>query len=56
MPYSAGPGSGLYPTWQGVLGAGGATGFVVGSYVAAERVRAHGVGGGSFTSVAATTR
>ena len=40
LPYWAGTWLGIYPTWQGVLGQIGAATFVVGSYLAAEHVRA----------------
>jgi high-affinity iron transporter len=40
LPYWAGTWLGIYPTWQGVLGQIGAAAFVVGSYLAAEHVRA----------------
>ena len=40
LPYWAGTWLGIYPTWQGVLGQVGAATFVVGSYIAAEYVRA----------------
>ncbi len=40
VPYWAGTWLGIYPTWQGVLGQVGAAAFVVGSYLAAEHVRA----------------
>jgi high-affinity iron transporter len=40
LPYWSGTWLGIYPTWQGVLGQVGAATFVVGSYLAAEHVRA----------------
>ncbi|MDX6438196.1 MAG: high-affinity iron transporter [Gaiellaceae bacterium] len=40
LPYWAGTWLGIYPTWQGVLAQIGAATFVVGSYLAAEHVRA----------------
>jgi high-affinity iron transporter len=40
LPYWAGSWLGIYPTWQGVPGQVGAATFVVGSYLAAEHVRA----------------
>jgi high-affinity iron transporter len=40
LPYWAGTWLGIYPTWQGVLAQVGAATFVVGSYLAAEHVRA----------------
>ncbi len=40
LPYWAGTWLGIYPTWQGLLGQVGAATFVVGSYLAAEQVRA----------------
>ena len=40
LPYWAGAWLGVYPTWQGVLAQAGAAVFVVGSYVAAEQIRA----------------
>ena len=40
LPYWAGAWLGVYPTWQGVLAQLGAALFVVGSYIAAEQLRA----------------
>ena len=40
LPYWAGAWLGVYPTWQGLAAQVGAALFVVGSYVAAEQVRA----------------
>ena len=40
LPYWAGAWLGIYPTWEGVLAQIGAAVFVVGSYVAAEQLRA----------------
>jgi high-affinity iron transporter len=40
LPYWAGLWLGLYPTWQGLLAQAAALLFVIGSYVAAERLRA----------------
>jgi high-affinity iron transporter len=40
LPYWAGAWLGVYPTWEGVLAQAGAAAFVVGSYVAAEQMRA----------------
>ena len=39
-PYWAGTWAGIYPTWQGIVAQVGAATFVVGSYLAAEHVRA----------------
>jgi high-affinity iron transporter len=40
LPYWSGLWFGIYPTWQGLLAQGAAVAFVLGSYFAAERVRA----------------
>ena len=40
LPYWAGTWLGIYPTWQGIVAQVGAATFVVGSYLAAEHVRA----------------
>ena len=40
LPYWAGAWLGIYPTWQGVSAQVGAAAFVVGSYIAAEQLRA----------------
>ena len=40
LPYWAGLWLGVYPTWQGLLAQVAAAAFVLGSYVAAERLRA----------------
>ena len=40
LPYWAGIWLGIYPTWQGVAAQIAAASFVVGSYLAAEHVRA----------------
>ncbi len=40
LPYWAGTWLGIYPTWQGIAAQAGAAAFVVGSYLAAEHVRA----------------
>jgi high-affinity iron transporter len=40
LPYWTGLWLGMYPTWQGILAQAGAAVFVVGSYFAAERLRA----------------
>ena len=40
LPYWAGAWLGVYPTWEGVTAQVGAAVFVVGSYLAAERLRA----------------
>ena len=40
LPYWTGLWLGLYPTWQGLLAQAAALAFVIGSYVAAERLRA----------------
>ena len=40
LPYWAGAWLGVYPTWQGVTAQVGAAVFVVGSYLAAEQLRA----------------
>ena len=40
LPYWAGAWLGIYPTWEGVIAQVGAAVFVIGSYVAAEQVRA----------------
>ncbi len=40
LPYWAGTWLGIYPTWQGIIAQVGAATFVVGSYLAAEHVRA----------------
>ncbi len=40
LPYWAGTWLGIYPTWQGIVAQIGAITFVVGSYLAAEHVRA----------------
>ena len=45
LPYWAGTWLGIYPTWQGVIAQVAAAAFVVGSYLAAEHVRARGGGG-----------
>ena len=39
LPYWSGVWLGLYPTWQGLLAQAAALAFVVGSYLAAERLR-----------------
>ena len=39
LPYWAGLWLGIFPTWQGALAQVGALVFVLGSYVAAERLR-----------------
>jgi high-affinity iron transporter len=41
LPYWAGAWLGIYPTWEGVAAQVGAAVFVVGSYLAAEQLRAH---------------
>jgi high-affinity iron transporter len=40
LPYWTGAWLGIYPTWEGVAAQVGAAAFVIGSYVAAEQVRA----------------
>ena len=40
LPYWAGTWLGIYPTWQGIAAQIAAAAFVVGSYLAAEHVRA----------------
>jgi high-affinity iron transporter len=40
LPYWAGLWLGLYPTWEGLVSQGGAVALVLGSYVAAEQLRA----------------
>ena len=39
LPYSAGTWLGVYPTWEGIIAQVAALAFVLGSYVAAERVK-----------------
>ena len=40
LPYWTGAGLGIYPTWEGIAAQVAAAVFVIGSYVAAEQVRA----------------
>jgi high-affinity iron transporter len=40
LPYWTGLWLGVYPTWEGLLAQAGAAAFVLGSYVASERLRA----------------